>query len=142
MAGRAGRSYRGGKVIIQTYNPNHYAVEAAAHHDFTGFYNQELAYRRQLGYPPFSRLIALRYSDQDAYRSRTEAERLGRWLAAEIQRLGLRIELIGPAPCFFSRVQGRYRWQIVLRGRDPLPLLSSVALPRGWRVDVDPVSLL
>jgi primosomal protein N' (replication factor Y) len=142
VAGRAGRSYRGGQVIIQTYNPGHYAIQAAAHHDFTGFYNQELAYRRQLGYPPFSRLIALRYSDQDAYRCRSEAERLGRWLAAEIQRLGLRIELIGPAPCFFSRVQGRYRWQIVLRGPDPLPLLSDVALPRGWRVDVDPVSLL
>jgi len=142
VAGRAGRSYRGGQVIIQTYNPDHYAIQSAAHHDFAGFYHRELTYRRQLDYPPFSRLVALRYSDKDPYRCRTEAERLGRWLIAEIQRLGLAVDLIGPAPCFFSRVQGRYRWQIVLRARDPIPLLSDVALPRGWRVDVDPVSLL
>ena len=142
VAGRAGRSYRGGQVIIQTYNPDHYAVQSAAHHDFAGFYHRELTYRRQLGYPPFSRLVALRLSDKDAYRCRAEAEHLGRWLMAEIQRLGLAIDLIGPAPCFFSRVQDRYRWQIVLRARDPMPLLSDVALPRGWSVDVDPVSLL
>jgi primosomal protein N' (replication factor Y) len=142
VAGRAGRSHRGGQVIIQTYNAEHYAVQAAGRHDYAGFYRQELAYRRQLGYPPFSRLVALRFSDRDAYRCRVEAERLGRWLAAEIHRLGLAADLIGPAPCFFSRVQGQSRWQIVVRAPDPLPLLRNVALPRGWRVDVDPVSLL
>jgi primosomal protein N' (replication factor Y) len=142
VAGRAGRSHRGGQVIVQTYNPSHYAIQAAAHHDYAGFYRQELAYRRQLGYPPFSRLVALRLSDTDAHRSRAEAERLGRWLAAEIRQLHLVADLIGPAPCFFSRVEGRYRWQIVVRSPDPLPLLRDVALPWGWRVDVDPVSLL
>jgi primosomal protein N' (replication factor Y) len=142
VAGRAGRSQRGGQVIVQTYDPDHYAIQAAAHHDYAGFYRQELAYRRQLGYPPFSRLVALRFSNEDAYRCRAEAERLGRWLAAEIQRLGLAADLIGPAPCFFSRVQGRYRWQIVINAPVPMPLLRDVALPWGWRVDVDPVSLL
>jgi primosomal protein N' (replication factor Y) len=142
VAGRAGRSQRGGQVIVQTYNPEHYAVQAAARHDYAGFYRQELAYRRQLGYPPFSRLVALRFSDKDAYRCRAEAERLGRWLAAEIRRLGLPAGLIGPAPCFFSRVQGQYRWQIVVRAPDPTPLLRDVALPWGWTVDVDPVNLL
>jgi primosomal protein N' (replication factor Y) len=150
VAGRAGRSRRGGQVIVQTYNPEHYAIQAAARHDYAGFYAQELAYRQQLGYPPFSRLLALRFSDEDAARCRAEAERLGRWLAAEIRRLrldlsgstGLTTSLIGPAPCFFSRIAGRYRWQIVVRGADPLPLLRDVALPWGWRIDVDPVSLL
>jgi primosomal protein N' (replication factor Y) len=142
VAGRAGRSYRGGQVIVQTYNPDHYAIRAAAGHDYAGFYRQELAYRRQLDYPPFSRLVALRYSHRDAYRCRAEAERLGRWLAAEIRRLDLPAALIGPAPCFFSRVQGRYRWQIVVRAPDPRPLLRDVALPGGWRLDVDPVDLL
>jgi primosomal protein N' (replication factor Y) len=142
VAGRAGRSYRGGRVIVQTYNPDHYAIQAAADHDYAGFYQQELAFRRQVGYPPFNRLVALRYSDRDPNRCRVQAERLGRWLANEIQRTGLAADLIGPAPCFFSRVQGRYRWQIVIRGRDPLPLLRPVALPMGWRVDVDPVNLL
>jgi primosomal protein N' (replication factor Y) len=142
VAGRAGRSQRGGRVIIQTYNPDHYAIQAASRHDYAGFYAHELAYRRQLGYPPFSRLLALRYSDPDPYRCRAEAERLGRWLLSEIRRLDVRANLIGPAPCFFSRVQGRYRWQIVVRGPNPLPLLRDVALPWGWGVDVDPDTLL
>ena len=142
VAGRAGRSRRGGQVIVQTYNPAHYAIQAAARHDYRSFFEQELAYRQQLGYPPFRRLVALRYSHPDARHCRFEAERLGRWLAAEIRRLDLPADLIGPAPCFFSRLAGRWRWQIVVRAADPLPLLRDVALPRGWRVDVDPVSLL
>jgi primosomal protein N' len=142
VAGRAGRGRRGGQVIVQTYNPDHYAIRAAAGHDFAGFYRQELAYRRQLDYPPFNRLVALRFSHRDPVRCRAEAERLGMWLAEEIDRLHLPAVLIGPAPCFFSRTQGRYRWQVVVRTPDPSPLLRDVALPRGWRIDVDPVSLL
>jgi primosomal protein N' (replication factor Y) len=142
VAGRAGRSQRGGRVIVQTYNPEHYAIRAAAHHDYAAFYAQELAYRRQLGYPPFSRLVALRYRDKDPHHCRLESERLAGWLAAEIRRLGVPADLIGPAPCFFARVQGRHRWQIVIRAPDPTALLRNVALPRGWRVDVDPESLL
>ena len=56
--------------------------------------------------------------------------------------MGLQASLIGPAPCFFSRIQDRYRWQIIVRAPDPILLLQDVALPRGWRVDVDPVTLL
>jgi primosomal protein N' (replication factor Y) len=142
VAGRAGRSPRGGQVIVQTYNPDHYAVQAASGHDYAAFYRQELAYRGQLGYPPFSRLVALRFSDLDSSRCEAEARQLGRWLGAEIRRLDLPASLIGPAPSFFSRVQGRYRWQIVIRAPDPIPLLRDVALPRGWRIDVDPINLL
>jgi primosomal protein N' (replication factor Y) len=142
VAGRAGRSRRGGQVIVQTYNPDHYAIQAAARHDYLGFYQQELSYRRQLGYPPLSRLVALRFSHQDAHRCRAEAERLARWLRAEIRQSGQRADLIGPAPCFVSRMDGRYRWQIVIRGANPSSVLRDVALPWGWRVDVDPVSLL
>ena len=142
VAGRAGRSPRGGQVIVQTYNPDHYAVQAAAGHDYAAFYGQELTYRRQLGYPPFSRLVALRFSDQDPYRCEAEARQLGRWLAAEIRRVDLPASLIGPAPCFLSRIQGRYRWQIVIRAPDPTQLLRDVALPRGWHIDVDPINLL
>jgi primosomal protein N' (replication factor Y) len=142
VAGRAGRSQRGGQVIIQTYSPKHYAIQAAARYDYRGFYSQETGHRRQLGYPPFSRLVVLRTSDGDANRCRMEAERMGRWLEAEIRRRGLAADLIGPVPCFYGRIRGRYRWQIVLRGADPTSLLSDVALPWGWQVDVDPVSLL
>ncbi len=142
VAGRAGRSLLGGQVIVQTYNPDHYAIQTASRHDYGSFYEQEMFYRRQLGYPPFSRLVLLRYSDRDPIRCRTEAERLGRWLTGENQRLGLRADLIGPVPCFFSRIQGRYRWQIVVRAQAPTRLLRDVALPWGWRIDIDPVTLL
>jgi primosomal protein N' (replication factor Y) len=142
VAGRAGRSYRGGQVIVQTYTPDHYAIQAAARHDYADFYRQELAYRRQLGLPPFGQLVVLRFTDEQSFRAEAAAEKLGRWLAAKIRRLQLPAELIGPVPCFFSRVGGRYRWQIVIRAPDPMPLLQDVALPWGWQVDVDPVSLL
>jgi primosomal protein N' (replication factor Y) len=142
VAGRAGRGRRGGRVIVQTYHPDHYAIQAASRHDYAEFYQQELAHRRRLGYPPFSRLVALRFSDEDPYLCQAEARRLSRWLAAEIGRQGLAADLIGPAPCFFGRIQGRHRWQIVVRAPDPVPLLRDVALPWGWQVDVEPVTLL
>ncbi len=142
VAGRAGRSRLGGQVIVQTYDPNHYAIAMAAQHDCTGFFERELEYRRQLDYPPYNRLVALRFSDLDADRCRVEAERMGKWLSTEIRRLHLDADLIGPAPCFFSRIAGRYRWQVIVRTPDPGPLLRDVALPWGWQVDVDPVSLL
>ncbi len=142
VAGRAGRSRRGGRVIVQTYDPEHYAIQAAARHDYAAFARQEMAYRRELGYPPFGRLVALRVSDQNSGRCQAAATRLGRWLAAEIRRTGAQVDLIGPVPCFFARIGGKYRWQIVLRGPDPRRLLEDVALPYGWRVDVDPLDLL
>jgi len=142
VAGRAGRSHRGGRVIIQTYHPDHYAIQAAASHDFAAFYQQELHHRRRLGYPPFSRMIALRLNDPDPRRCQAAAHRLALWLAAEIRRLDQQADLIGPAPCFYNRVRGRYRWQIVIRASDPASLLRDVALPRDWRVDVDPITLL
>jgi primosomal protein N' (replication factor Y) len=142
VAGRAGRSRAGGRVIVQTYNPEHYAIQAAARHDYAAFARQEMAYRRELGYPPFGRLVALRLRDENAERCQAAARGLGRWVAAKIRRTGAQVDLIGPVPCFFSRVGGKYRWQIVLRGPDPRQLLADVALPYGWRVDVDPLSLL
>lgn len=142
VAGRAGRSHHGGRVIVQTYNPDHYAIRAAAHHDFASFYRQESTHRRLLGYPPFSRLVALRFSDPDLRTCQRESQRLGRWLSQEIERQGIEATLIGPAPCFFSRLEGRYRWQILIRGPEPAALLRDVALPRGWLLDVDPVTTL
>jgi len=143
VAGRAGRSILGGQVIIQTYTPEHYAIQAASRHDYEGFYERELAFRREHGYPPFAKLAKLVYVHSNAKRCQEEAERLRRILDNRIARLGLAgVDLIGPAPCFFSRLRGKYRWQIVVRASDPQALLRDVVLPRGWRVDIDPVSTL
>ncbi len=143
VAGRAGRSILGGQVIIQTYTPEHYAVRMASRHDYDGFYQKELAFRREHGYPPFARLAKLVYVHQNRKRCQEEAERMHRILSNKIARLGLPgADLIGPAPCFFGRLRGKYRWQIVVRASKPQALLQNVVFPRGWRVDIDPVSTL
>ncbi len=143
VAGRAGRSILGGKVIIQTYNPDHYAIQAAARHDYAAFYNLEFAFRREQRYPPFNRLIRLLYVNTSERRAQEESARFHRALTTRIAQRGLPdIDLIGPAPAFFHRVRGEYRYQILVRGPAPHALIEDVALPLGWRVDVDPVSVL
>jgi primosomal protein N' (replication factor Y) len=142
VAGRAGRSPLGGQVILQTFQPEHYVIQAAARHDYQAFYDQELIYRRQLRYPPFSRLARLEYRDREAERAEASATALARqiqeWLVEEDRR---GTDLIGPSPCFFSRLGGFYRWQIVLRGPDPASLLRGRSLG-DWRIEVNPPSLL
>jgi primosomal protein N' (replication factor Y) len=143
VAGRAGRSILGGKVIIQTYAPQHFCIQAACRHDYEGFYQQELSFRREQGYPPFSRLVRLLFTHASASRCEQESERLQRLLTGQIRRLGLTdVSVIGPAPCFLARVRGKHRWQILLRGPDPTQVLEGLRLALGWQVDVDPVSLL
>lgn len=143
VAGRAGRSILGGRVIVQTYTPEHYSIQRAAEHDFAGFYREELAFRQQQGYPPFCRLAALRFAHRDAGRAQSEAERVHRLLGDYLRRQGFRdVELSGPVPCFFARVRGAYRWQIIVKAREPAEIFRGFPLPSGWRLDIDPVSLL
>jgi primosomal protein N' (replication factor Y) len=142
VAGRAGRSPLGGEVILQTFQPDHYVIQAAAHHDYEAFYRRELAFRKSLAYPPFSRFVRLEYRHNDP----AAAEKTVRDMAARIQVWIEQEErsatsLIGPAPCFFARVGGQYRWQIILRSPNPLPLLSGRNFG-DWRIEVDPPSLL
>jgi primosomal protein N' (replication factor Y) len=143
VAGRAGRGALGGRVIIQTYSPEHYAIQAAAGHDYTAFYHQEIEFRRQLQNPPFSRLAGLVYSHPNDAVCQREAERMGHQLATEIASRGRDdLTLVGPAPAFIHRRRGRFRWQLVIRGPEPSTLLAEIAMPKGWMVDIDPVSLI
>ncbi|MHB1293561.1 MAG: replication restart helicase PriA [Anaerolineae bacterium] len=143
VAGRAGRSILGGRVIIQTYTPQHPAVVAASTHDYDGFYQGEIAFRRTHWYPPLSRMVQLVYAHSNPDEARAAAEAAHVVLANRIARLGLpNVDLIGPAPAFFRRLAGKWRWQILVRGEDPCEVLRAQQLPIGWSVDVDPVSLL
>ena len=145
VAGRAGRSDREGRVIIQTYTPDHYTVQAASQHDYVSFFRRELDYRRQLDYPPLTRLVRLVYSHSNNEQAEAEMQRVARLIQAEIKRLGLHdVGVIGPAPCFFARLRYRYRWHILVRGRgsDPGAIVRPLSLPPGWHVDVDPLNLL
>ena len=142
VAGRAGRSVRGGQVILQTFQPQHSAIQAASKHDYAGFYQGELEERRTLGYPPFGRLVRLEYRHRENAQAETEARKMASRLKSRIEAgRYLQTTLIGPVPSFFSKLRGAYRWQIVLRGPNPVEILSGQRFA-GWRVEVDPTSLL
>jgi primosomal protein N' (replication factor Y) len=143
VAGRAGRGLLGGRVVIQTYHPDHYAIVAASEHDYEAFAEHELGFRCEQAYPPYSRLAKLVYEDPDYARAQARAEQLAERLRNAVVREGLPVtNLMGPAPPFFARLRGRYRWQILLRHPAPPGFLGDVQIPRGWRVEVDPVSVL
>ncbi len=141
VAGRAGRGLLGGRVILQTYQPDHYVIRAASNHDYEDFYRHELRYRLDLDYPPYTRLVSLTYRHPSRETAAAEAERMARVLRHRLAERASRGILIGPAPCFFERIRGHYRWQIILRSKEPLDEFLE-NLPEGWAVDVDPVSLL
>ncbi len=142
VSGRAGRSPLGGEVILQTFQPEQYALQDASHHDYLAFYQHEMAQRKAIGYPPYTRLVRLEYRHSDARRAEETCQKMAaqirQWLQDEAYDA---TEMIGPAPSFFARFGGMYRWQIILRGPDPVNLLSGRNLD-NWRVEVDPVSLL
>jgi primosomal protein N' (replication factor Y) len=142
VAGRAGRGTLAGKVIIQSYTPEHYTISCAAKQDYLSFYKQEIAIRRQYQNPPFSRLARLLYVHPNNAFCQREAQRMHHVLKEELDSWGMDISLIGPSPAFVPRVRGRFRWQVILRGDEPVRLLAEVPIPHGWVVDIDPVSLL
>lgn len=142
VAGRAGRSPLGGKVVFQTYDPDNYAVQKAARHDFSGFYEQELSLRAKLGYPPFSRLIRLEFQSQTNAEAQEDAEK------ASVQIMHLiktgdfeQTSLMGPVPCFYQRIGGTYRWQVLIRGPRPIDLIRGKDFGNAI-ITVDPISLL
>jgi len=147
VAGRAGRGARGGAAIVQTYAPDHYAIRAASQHDYAAFYEHERAFRLETDYPPFSTLVRLIYTDPDQARCHRAVADLERWLRTEIRQQRIEdVSIIGPAPCFFARLRGRWRWHILLRAprgsRALRRLLGATPLPAGWRIDVEPTDVL
>ena len=143
VAGRAGRGLLGGRVIIQTYKPEHYAIVAAAEHDYAAFFVDEIRFRTQFRLPPFRRMAKLVWVDPINDRGQREAEKLAKGLRLHIRTKALAAtEILGPTPPFFNRIDGRYRWQIILRSPDPNHLLEDFPIPPKWLVDIDPVSTL
>lgn len=143
VAGRAGRGDSPGEVIVQTYQPRHPAILASQSDDDLAFFEEEIASRRALGYPPFASLVHVIVSA----RALADARGAAQSLAASVQSA----EVLGPSPAPLSRLRGWYRWQIVARDEDPAAVRDAVrdALaawrrPPGVRVavDVDPVEML
>lgn len=127
VAGRSGRGTKGGRVIVQTVNPDHYSIQTAARHDYAGFARKELLYRYELNYPPFSDLLLILAQG----RKEDDVAKMSGAIADEVISLvgkGKVDEVLGPAPAPLARLRNRYRWQVLLKvpvssGADPLPAL-------------------
>ena len=163
VSGRAGRGYRPGHVFVQTFNPEHESVAAAANHDYEAFYRREIANRRELAYPPFTRLVNIISSDEDSRAAEGRLRLLSSRLGAEkktdlggpLLLFGAGadgdIAVLGPAPCPLSRLKNQHRWHILLKTSDMELLrgklreawgLLSQTDRRGLTIDVDPLSLM
>jgi primosomal protein N' (replication factor Y) len=127
---------------VQSYTPEHYAIQAASHHDYDGFFVEELDFRRGHRYPPFVRLARYLYRHKSDAACAQAADQMARKLAHHARERGVAMDLLGPAPAFASRVRGDYQWQVILRTPDLEDLLDGLPIDPGWSVDVDPQSLL
>ncbi len=119
VAGRAGRGDQPGRVILQTYNPDHFSIEAARQQDFLSFYRQEIAFRNALRYPPYSRLVQFKISGGNLQETKKHAHLLGDLCQALKTGHSERfqsIEVMGPIEASLTRIARRYRWQILLKG--------------------------
>jgi primosomal protein N' (replication factor Y) len=139
--GRAGRGDRPGLAIIQSYQPEHPAIQAVALADPAAFYDAELDSRRRFGSPPYGRLVKLTIGLEDPEAAERGATNLAATLRARAAERGSVVAVIGPAPAFLRRRAGKWRWNVVLRGLDPVALLDG-GPDAPWSVDVDPESLL
>jgi primosomal protein N' (replication factor Y) len=155
VAGRAGRGTTPGRVVIQSFYPDHYALQYARRQDYQGFYQREIEYRKLLGYPPLRTLVQILISDADPLR----ALRSGEKIAAELKehcsdvRGEARPHILGPAAAPLERLRGKYRVQLLMKcssAADGLPLLRTAFEHlagqrfslKNVHVDVDPLSLL
>ncbi|MFW6122676.1 MAG: replication restart helicase PriA [Thermodesulfobacteriota bacterium] len=155
VAGRAGRGGIPGKVLIQTYQPEHYVFETLQELDYEEFYAREMVSRRELGYPPFTRLALVRLSGVPEETVARQAQKLADALRRLVPRhpdLATRLRVLGPAPAGLAKLKNRWRWQILLKSYGRPPLLTAIQhLRQTWSpppkskidltVDIDPAHL-
>lgn len=151
VAGRAGRGKTPGQVIVQTFTPDHESVQRAAEHDYLGFYAVAIAQRREVGYPPFSHMANVVFSNEDESLSRQRAQSLADHLKLDQTQAGVKIQVLGPVACPLAKLRGRFRWHVVLRCSDKQALLDTLRrtfaeMPTTSRLemslDIDPLSML
>lgn len=150
VAGRGGRGAAAGRVIIQTFNPQHYALKHTKGHDYQAFYAEEIELRRALNYPPFSRIINLRLSSVKQNILIATAADLGRDARALCQNQRGSLEIIGPAEAPLSKIRGEHRMQMLIKGQDSkaLHLIAAALLEKHATstvkitIDVDPENFM
>ncbi len=148
LAGRAGRGDVSGEVYIQTYEPEHYVFDYVRNHDYKGFFQKETGLRKELSYPPFSKLIRIILS----FKTRDIAKKIIKDISKRIKRLEAQgVEVLGPAPAPIEKIRNLWRWHLILKGKNSkalrqktLEILETVQEVKNMRidVDVDPINLL
>lgn len=139
VMGRVGRGHAHGNIVIQSYNPDSLAIQAAVKQDWPEFYQKQLAERQHFGFPPYYYFLKLNC----ARATRNTAESASKRLVKELRGTGLKIAIIGPAPSFYEKVGGKYHWQVIVKAKHRGQLLKVIEqLPSGWSYDIDPVNLL
>jgi primosomal protein N' (replication factor Y) len=152
VSGRGGRGASPGRVIVQTFNPRHYAVTRAREHDYLGFYEDELALRSALAYPPFARIVNLHLSRLKRNEGMEGLEKLRQVIGdlLTINKLKGKVDIIGPAESPIAKIKGKYRWQLLLKGKDARAihdlakdiLLRASVTGLDVKVDVDPLNFM
>ena len=142
VAGRAGRRSGSAEVIFQSYQPEHYAIQAAARYDRQMFYDNEIAFRQRLGYPPFARMIKLVWQHQNNTICQRNAQQEAAQITTALADLAPATRIIGPAPCFFARVRDRYRWQLFIVTNQHREVIQRIHDCQHAMIDVDPLSML
>lgn len=153
VAGRAGRGEFSGKVFFQTYNPDYYALASAKSQNYREFYDAEIVAREEFDYPPFSQIIRIILSSENNFRAEKSAQEIALRLCTMIEKYGIseRLEVLGPTPCVIERINGLYRFQILIKNKLEekghqfiSSFLSKMTVPKDIRmaVDVDPLDIL
>ena len=152
VSGRAGRGERPGRVIIQTYAPNHYSIRAARDQDYARFIRRELDLRRELQYPPFARLAMIRIEGEEPCAVARIADAAAKSILRTAEPETIRV--LGPAPAPIERIKGRYRWQVMVKSRELKPVRAALTAMRSavasaaardqvhLTIDIDPVRML
>ncbi len=153
VAGRAGRGDFAGCVFFQTYNPEYYALESAKSQNYNEFYDKEIIAREEFDYPPFSQIIRLVLSGENNFRAEKSAQEIALRLCTMIEKYGIseRLEVLGPTNCVIERINGQYRFQILVKNKMAekghmfvSSFLNKITMPKDIKltIDVDPLDIL
>ena len=153
VAGRAGRGEFSGKVFFQTYNPDYYALASAKAQNYDEFYATEIIAREEFDYPPFSQIVRLILSGQNNFRAEKSAQEIALRMCTMVEKYGIseRLEVLGPTPCVIERINGMFRFQIIIKNKMGekghqfvSSFLNRITMPKDVKltVDVDPLDIL
>lgn len=153
VAGRAGRGEFTGRVYFQTYNPDYYALASAKSQNYNEFYSTEIAAREEFDYPPFSQMVRLIISSTNNFRAEKSAQEIAMRMCLMIDKYGIseRVDVLGPTPCVIERINGYYRFQIIIKNKLEekghhfiSSFLNKITMPKDIKlaIDVDPLDIL